>query len=68
MTLLATPALTSPAPTVLLEAPHRHDSACYWDVIECHWQCVPYPLVRYALEHCTAIGRRAADTAAKTRP
>jgi hypothetical protein len=61
----------TPQPTAVLaghdrtappEARHRHDSACYWDVDECRWQCVTYPLVRYALERCTAIRRPVATT------
>jgi hypothetical protein len=36
------------------ESRHRHNSACYWDVDECRWQCVTYPGVGYAVERCTA--------------
>jgi hypothetical protein len=42
--------------------PHRHDSACYWDVENCRWQCATYPGIRYALEHCTAIGQPVAHS------
>lgn len=54
--------------TVPPDARHRHDSACYWEVEGFRWQCVTYPLVGYALEHCTAIGRPVADSAPETKP
>jgi hypothetical protein len=50
------------------EAPIRSDNARYWDVHECRWQGATYPLARYALEHCTTIGRPVADDAPETRP
>jgi hypothetical protein len=43
--------------TVPPEPRHRHDSACYWDVDECHWKCLTYPLFGSALEHPIGIGR-----------
>jgi hypothetical protein len=50
------------------EPRHKHVGACYWDVDDCRWQCATYPGVRYALEHCTAIGRPVADTGTERRP
>ena len=44
MTLQAGPALAVFAHTVPPEARHRHDSACYWDVESCRWQCATYPV------------------------
>jgi hypothetical protein len=57
MTPQPTAALAGHARTVTPEARHRHDSACYWDVDDCRWQCVTYPGARYAPERCTATGR-----------
>ena len=58
MTPQPTAAVTGHVRTAPAEARHRHDSACYWDVDECRWQCVIDPRVRYALERCTTIGDR----------
>jgi hypothetical protein len=53
------PAVASPGDvrTVPTEAWRRHDSSCFWDVDECRWQCATYPLLGYAVERRTAIGR-----------
>jgi hypothetical protein len=40
MTPQSTAAVAGQVRTVPPEAPHRHDSACFWDVDECRWQCV----------------------------
>jgi hypothetical protein len=61
MTATPTAAVAGHAGTVPPEAAHRHDSACFWDVDGCRWLCTTYPLVRYALEHGTAIARPVAD-------
>jgi hypothetical protein len=50
--------------TVPPAARHQHDSACYWDVDDCRWQCLGRPLRRYG--HPSANGRPATDT--ETRP
>ena len=68
MTQQPAPAVEGQARTMPSEARHRHDSACYWDVDDCRWQCVTYSLVGYALEHCTSIGRPVADNDPETRP
>jgi hypothetical protein len=68
MTPQSTAAVAGQVRTVPPEAPHRHDSACFWDVDDCRWQCVTYPGVRYAIEGCTAIGRPVADIGPETRP
>jgi hypothetical protein len=59
--------LARPAPATA-ELRHQHSSACYWSIDDCRWQCATYPLVGYALEHCTSIGRPVADDGPETRP
>jgi hypothetical protein len=54
--------------TASLETGHRHGNACYWDVDDCRWQCVSYPLARYALEHCASIARPVLHTDPGRRP
>jgi hypothetical protein len=66
MTPQTTAAVAGQVRTVPPEAPYSHDSACYWDVGDCRWQCLIHPLLRYALEHPSANGRPATDT--ETRP
>jgi hypothetical protein len=39
MTVQLTTAVASRDRTAPAEARHRHDSACFWDVDECRWQC-----------------------------
>ena len=64
-----TAVLARPTPTVVAPEPrHEHGTACYWDVDDCRWQCVTYPLARYALEHCTALARPVRHTSPETRP
>src|SRR3569833_2204836 len=58
MSTQPTAVLARPARTVVPPEPmHQHGTACHWDVDDCRWQCVAYPLARYALEHCTALAR-----------
>jgi hypothetical protein len=47
---------------------HRHDSACFWDVDDCRWQCAPYPRLTGARDRCTAIGPPVADGSPETKP
>ena len=68
MTPQSTAAVAGRARTVSPDARHGHDSACYWDVDECRWQCVTYPRVHDGLAHCTAIGRPVADSRPEGRP
>ena len=56
------------AGTAIPEPRHHHSSACYWSVDDCRWQCVTYPLVGHALEHCTALARPVPHTGPETRP
>jgi hypothetical protein len=46
---------------------HQHTNACVWDVEDCRWQCTTYPLLRYALEHCTPTAQTVDDTGPGTR-
>jgi hypothetical protein len=55
------------AATATPEPRHQHGSACYWNVDDCRWQCVTYPLVRYALDHCTALARPVLHTDTEAR-
>jgi|tagenome__1003787_1003787.scaffolds.fasta_scaffold19047157_2 hypothetical protein len=68
MTPYPTTVVAEAVRTVPPEARHRHNSACYWHVDECRWQCVTYPGVRYAFEHCTAIARPVPHSGPETRP
>jgi hypothetical protein len=68
MTTQATASVAGQIRPVPAEPRHRHSSACYWDVDDCHWQCLTYPLVRYALEHSSASERPGADTGPETQP
>jgi hypothetical protein len=47
---------------------HEHTSACFWDVEDCRWQCTTYPLLRYALEHCTPTAQTVEDNGPEMRP
>jgi hypothetical protein len=67
MTPQPTATLARHARTVPPEAQHGHDSACFWDVQDCRWQCVTHPTVGYTLERCTAIGQAVADGGPETR-
>ena len=67
MTRQPSTAFAQPVRTALPEAQHGHDSTCYWDVDECRWQCVTFPLVGDALERCTAIGRPVTDICPETQ-
>jgi hypothetical protein len=53
--------------TVPAGAPHRHGSACFWDVYECRWQCVTYPGFPNALERGAANGRPITRTDRETQ-
>jgi hypothetical protein len=68
MTPQASTAFAERSRTVPPEPRHQHDSACYWDVDDCRWQCATYPLVSYALERCTSITRPFAGTGPASRP
>ncbi|MCW2637657.1 MAG: hypothetical protein JWQ99_4024 [Blastococcus sp.] len=61
MTRQPSTASAQPVRTAPPEVRHGHDSSCYWDVDECRWQCVTYPLVGHAPELYTAIGRPVTD-------
>jgi hypothetical protein len=39
MTGQPTSTLAIPPRTDIGEAPHPHDTACYWDVDDCRWRC-----------------------------
>ena len=67
MTTQPTSTVAGRVRTLPPEQRHRHDSACYWDVHHCRWQCVTYPGVRYALERCTAIARPVDDSGTERR-
>ena len=34
---MATP--TAPATGPYLDTPHQHTRSCFWDYLECRWQC-----------------------------
>jgi hypothetical protein len=62
MTPQPSAAVAGHARTLLPELLHQHNSVCFWDVDDCHWQCAMQPTVGYDLERCTAIGRADADS------
>ena len=65
------PTVVVASPTRTVDPPeplHRHGTACYWDVDDCRWQCVTYPLDRYPLEHGTSVARPVLHTGPETRP
>jgi hypothetical protein len=68
MTSQPTAAAAGHARTLHTEARHRHDSACFWDLDDCRWQCATYPLLGYALERCTATGPSVPDRGPEPRP
>ena len=34
-----TASATQPQPELYLDTPHQHTRSCYWDYLECRWQC-----------------------------
>jgi hypothetical protein len=32
-----------PQPDTYLDTPHQHTRSCFWDYLECRWQCPPRP-------------------------
>lgn len=38
-----TSSATRPQPGPYLDDPHRHTRTCFWDYLECRWQCPPNP-------------------------
>jgi hypothetical protein len=34
-----TASATRPQPGLYLDTPHQHTSSCFWDYLECRWQC-----------------------------
>jgi hypothetical protein len=36
---LAEPELAEPAPPVVIDHVRAHDVSCYWNHLECRWQC-----------------------------
>jgi hypothetical protein len=55
------------AHAVAPEVRHEHTSACFWHVEDCRWQCTTYPLLRYALEHCSPTAQTVEDNGPEAR-
>jgi hypothetical protein len=36
-----TPSATRRQPGPYLDTPHQHSRRCFWDYLECRWQCPP---------------------------
>ena len=36
-----TASATRPQPDLYLDTPHQHTRSCFWDYLECRWQCPP---------------------------
>jgi hypothetical protein len=36
-----TPSATRRQPGPYLDTPHQHTRRCFWDYLECRWQCPP---------------------------
>jgi hypothetical protein len=68
MTPQSTAAVAGQVRTVPPEAPHRHDSACFWDVDECRWQCVTYRYDGVGRGRVSAHGRVSGPMSATGRP
>jgi len=34
-----TASATQPQPELYLDTPHQHTRSCYWDYLECRWEC-----------------------------
>jgi hypothetical protein len=34
-----TASATHPQPGLYLDTPHPHTRSCFWDYLECRWQC-----------------------------
>ena len=34
-----TASATQPQPELYLDTPHQHTRSCFWDYLECRWQC-----------------------------
>jgi hypothetical protein len=54
--------------TMAADERYQHNSARFWDVDECRWQCATSPGVRYALEcRPTVPGQRPEPTGTARR-